>query len=388
LGRHVRDATGARRRNRIPAISRWQILDNLRRSLLAPSILLLLLAGWTVLPGSAWWWALFVILTLAFPVYAHVTTGLLIHPRGVPWSSHFWSIWGDVRTNTAQIAVEIVFLAHQAVLMSDAIVRTTYRKFISHKHLLQWVTAASSERTSKHDLREFVRFMWPAELLVVIGVGLIGLTDAAALPVAASFLLAWVASPIVAFLVSRRRKETAVDLSARDVRAARVVARRTWRFFETFVGDEDHSLPPDNFQEDPKPVVAHRTSPTNIGLLLLSTVAAYDLGYIGLIEMVERLEATLASLEKLQKFRGHFFNWHDTKTLEPLWPHYVSVVDSGNLAGSFIALKQACLEAPDHKLFDERNPGRAFVTPSPPCVMRLHTYRRRDSEPMRSGCGI
>jgi cyclic beta-1,2-glucan glucanotransferase len=353
LRRTVRDAHGQRHRHRIPAISRWQILDNLRRSLLAPSIVLLLLAGWTVLPGSAWWWGLFVLLTLAFPVYAHVTTGLLIHPRGVPWTSHFWSIWGDARTNTAQIALEIVFLAHQAVLMSDAIGRTIYRKLISQKHLLEWITAASSERTSKHDLNEFIRFMWPAEVLAVIGAGLISLTDAAALPGAAIFLAAWAASPFVALVVSRRRAEAAVDLAARDIRAARIVARRTWRFFETFVGEEDHWLPPDNFQEDPKPVVAHRTSPTNIGLLLLSTVAAYDFGYIGLIEMVERLEATLAGLQKLQKFRGHFFNWHDTKTLEPLWPHYVSVVDSGNLAGSFIALKQACLEIPDHQVCDE-----------------------------------
>ncbi|HXT63163.1 MAG TPA: glucoamylase family protein, partial [Pyrinomonadaceae bacterium] len=354
LGRTVRDAHGQKRRNRIPVISRWQILDNLRRSLLAPSIVLLLLAGWTILPGSAWWWGLFVLVTLAFPVYAHVTTGLLIHPRGVPWTSHFWSIWGDLRTNTAQIAIEIVFLAHQAVLMTDAIARTIYRKTISHKHLLEWVTAASSERTSKHDLAEFIRFMLPAEIVVVIGAGLISLTDVVALPVAAIFLFAWLASPFIAFLVSKRRREAEVDLAARDIRASRIVARRTWRFFETFVGDEDHWLPPDNFQEDPKPVVAHRTSPTNIGLLLLSTVAAYDFGYIGLIEMVERLEMTLASTQKLQKFRGHIFNWHDTTTLEPLWPHYVSVVDSGNLAGCLIALKQACLEIPDNRLLDQR----------------------------------
>ena len=354
LGRTVRDARGQKRRNRIPAISRWHILDNLRRSLLAPSIVLLLLAGWTILPGSGWWWALFVLLALAFPVYAHVTTGLLIHPRGVPWSSHFWSIWGDVRTNTAQIALEIVFLAHQAVLMSDAIARTTYRKLISHKHLLEWVTAASSERTSKHDLKDFIRFMWPAEAVVVVGAGLISLTNVSALPMAAIFFVAWAAAPFIALLVSRRRAEAVVDLAARDTRAARIVARRTWRFFEALVGDEDHWLPPDNFQEEPKPVVAHRTSPTNIGLLLLSTVAAYDFGYIGLIEMVERLELTLDSLQKLQKFHGHFFNWHDTKTLEPLWPHYVSVVDSGNLVGCFIALKQACLEIPDNRLLDKR----------------------------------
>ena len=354
LGRKVRDFHGKKRRNRVSAISRWQILDNLRRSLLAPSIVLLLLAGWTILPGSAWWWALFVILTLAFPVYAHVTTGLLIHPRGVPWTSHFWSIWGDVRTNTAQIALEILFLAHQAVLMSDAIARTLYRKLVSHKNLLEWTTAARSERTSKHDLQAFVRYMWPAEVVVVVGAALIGLTDAGALPVAAIFLVTWAISPVIAFLVSQRRAQPKLQLTQRDIWGARIVARRTWRFFETFVGEEDHWLPADNFQEVPKPVVAHRTSPTNIGLLLLSTIAAYDFGYIGLIEMVERLEATLASLQKLQKFRGHFFNWHDTKTLEPLWPHYVSVVDSGNLAGCFIALQQACIEIPDNRLLDQR----------------------------------
>ncbi|HEY3102509.1 MAG TPA: glucoamylase family protein [Pyrinomonadaceae bacterium] len=354
LRRTVRNAHGEKVRNRISVIARWQILDNLRRSLLAPSMVLLLLAGWTILPGHAWWWGLFALLTLAFPVYAHVTTGLLIHPRGVPWTSHFWSVWGDVRTNTAQIAVEIVFLAHQAVLMSGAIARTIYRKTVSGRHLLEWITAASSERASSHDLPEFVRFMWPAEVVVLVGTALIVAANAGALPVAAVFLAAWAASPVIAFLVSRRREEVTLDLIAKDVRAGRIVARRTWRFFETFVSAEDHWLPPDNFQEDPKPVVAHRTSPTNIGLLLLSIVSAYDFGYIGLIEMVERLEATLTSLQKLQKFRGHFFNWHDTNTLAPLWPHYVSAVDSGNLAGCFIALKEACLEIPDNKLLADK----------------------------------
>jgi cyclic beta-1,2-glucan synthetase len=350
----VRDAQGHKRRNLISAISRWQILDNLRRSLLAPSIVLLLIAGWTVLPASAWWWESFVLLTLAFPVYAHVTTGLLIHPRGVPWTSHFWSVWGDVRTNTAQIAVEIVFLAHQAVLMTDAIARTIYRKLVSRKRLLEWVTAASSERASKHDLPAFTRFMWPAEVVVFVSVALIVLAKVASLPPAAIFLVAWAASPVIAFVISRRRVEVARSLNVKDVRAVRIVARRTWRFFETFVGDEDHWLPPDNFQEDPRPVVAHRTSPTNIGLLWLSTVAAYDFGYLGVIEFVERLEKTLATLQKLQKFRGHLINWYSTKTLEPLWPHYVSTVDSGNLAACLLALKQTCLEIPDDNLFDRR----------------------------------
>jgi cyclic beta-1,2-glucan synthetase len=353
LRRTVRDVHGRRRPNRISAISRWKILDNLRRSLLAPAIVLMLVAGWTILPGSALWWTLFALVTLAFPVYAHLTTGLLIHPRGVPWTSHFWSVWGDMRTNTAQLALEVVFLAHQACLMVDAITRTVYRKLITGRHLLEWVTAAGAEKSSKHNITAFLRFMWPAEAVTVLATAWVVGVRIWALPLALPFLLAWALSPVIAFYVSRRRVEDAEEITPKDVRTARIVARRTWRFFETFVGEEDHWLPPDNFQEDP-PVIAHRTSPTNIGLLQLSTLAAYDFGYVGLVELVERTELTFASLEKLQKFRGHFFNWHDTHTLLPMWPQYVSVVDSGNLAGCLIALRQGALDLPDDKLFDTR----------------------------------
>src|SRR6266446_6779789 len=353
LRRYVVDGKGNKQRNRISAISRWQILDNLRRSLLAPAMILLLIAAWTILPGNPIWWTLFAVITLAFPVYAHVTTGLLIHPRGVPWTSHFWTVWGDIETNTAQFALVVVFLAHQAWLMIDAIVRTVYRGLLSRRHLLEWVTAARAEKSSRHDLRAFLQLMSPAQAITLAALVMITLTRPQALPIALPFLVAWAVSPLIAFWSSRRRIEGAIEFAPKDVRTGRIIARRTWRFFETFVGDEDHWLPPDNFQEDPL-VVAHRTSPTNIGLLLLSTLAAYDFGYVGLVELLERIEFTFASMEKLQKFRGHFFNWHDTRSLQPLWPHYVSVVDSGNLAGHLIVLKQACLELPDQKIVDER----------------------------------
>ena len=353
LGRSVRDAGGNKQANHISAISRWKILDNLRRSLLAPAIVLLLVAGWTILPGGSLWWTLFALITLAFPVYAHVTTGLLIHPRGVPWTSHFWSVWGDMRTNTAQLALEVVFLAHQAWLMIDAIGRTVYRKLISGRHLLEWQTAAHAEKSSTHDKRAFFQFMWLAEVITLVTALLIIFTRPRALVLAIPFLLSWALSPLIAFYISRRRVEDEREFAAKDIRTARIVARRTWRFFETLVGDEDHWLPPDNLQEDP-PVIAHRTSPTNIGLLQLSTLSAYDFGYLGLVELLERVEFTFASLEKLQKFRGHFFNWHDTHTLLPMWPQYVSVVDSGNLAGHLLTLKQAALDLPDDKLFDTR----------------------------------
>lgn len=353
LGRSISDSEGKKRKNDISIIARWKIFDNLRRSLLAPAIVLLLIASWTILPRHGLWINLFVLLTLAFPVYAHLTSGLLIHPRGIPWTSHFWSVWGDFRKETAQLGLLVTFLAHQAWLMTDAIVRTLYRTRVSRRHLLEWVTAANLERSNRHDLSSFLRFMWPAPAMCFVILILILVFNPQSLAYGGAILLMWALSAVIAYQVSRRRTEKRTVLSAADIHTGRVIARRTWRFFQTFVGDEDHWLPPDNFQEDP-PVVAHRTSPTNIGLLLLSTLSAHDFGYLGLVELVERLELTLASLDKLQRFRGHFFNWHDTHTLQPLAPQYVSTVDSGNLAGCLVALKQACLELPDKKLAGAR----------------------------------
>jgi len=350
----VPDATRHKTRNPLPLISRWKILDNLRRSLVAPSLFLWLLASWTIFPGSAWIWSLFVLVTIAFPVYLHVTTSLLIHPRGVPWTSHFWSVWGDVRTNTAQVFLSALLLPHQAYLMSDAILRTIYRKLISRKKLLEWVTAADAERSARNDLSSMLRFMWPAELLTLLVVALTLIVHPAALPVAGAVGLTWITAPLIAWWLSKPRPKERKLLNAEDTKLARTIARRTWRFFEAFVGPEDHWLPPDNFQEDPTPVIAHRTSPTNIGLLLLTTSAAHDLGYVGSLEFVERQELTFSTIARLGKFHGHLFNWYDTKTLEPLHPQYISTVDSGNLAGHLIAVKQACIELPDTKLFDER----------------------------------
>ncbi|HEY6230737.1 MAG TPA: glucoamylase family protein [Pyrinomonadaceae bacterium] len=350
----VPDADRRAHRNPLPLISRWKIFDNLRRSLVAPAMFLWLLAAWTILPGSALLWSLFVVITIAFPVYLHVTTSLLIHPRGIPWTSHFWSVWGDVTTNTAQVALSLIFLPHQAYLMTDAIVRTIYRKLWSRKKLLQWVTAADAERQARDDLGAFFRFMFPAELLALVCVALGLLLKPAALPVMAVFVVAWMLSPLVAQRISSLRPQQRKQLETRDVALARAICRRTWRFFEQFVGNEDNWLPPDNFQEDPAAVIAHRTSPTNIGLLLLATASAHDLGYVSSLEFVERTELTFATLAKLKKFRGHFFNWYDTKTLDPLQPQYISTVDSGNLAGHAIALKEVCVELPDAKLFDDR----------------------------------
>ena len=257
-------------------------------------------------------------------------------------------------TNTAQVALSIIFLPHQAYLMCDAITRTVYRKLISRKKLLEWVTAADAERESRSDVAGFFRFMLPALLLTLASVVVTLILRPHAWKVMLVFAAVWAISPWVAFWISSLLPPERKLMSSDDVEMARRVSRRTWRFFETFVGPEDNWLPPDNFQEDPTPVIAHRTSPTNIGLLQLATVSAHDLGYVASLEFLERQELTFAALAKLGKFRGHFFNWYDTKTLQPLQPQYISTVDSGNLAGHSIALKQACVELPDAMLFDRR----------------------------------
>jgi cyclic beta-1,2-glucan synthetase len=352
LSPSVPNGEGRKVRNVLPLLPRWKVLDNLRRSLVAPSLFVWLVVSCAFFPGSAFLWSLFVFLVIAFPVYLHVTTGLLIHPRGIPWTSHFWSRWGDFRTNTAQIALSFVFLPHQAWLMCDAIIRAVYRQLISRKKLLEWVSAAEAEQSVRNDVGSFVWFMLPALVLTILALSLTISFKPAGLPVMGPLFVIWMVSPLIAYWVSRPRAMERKVLSAEDAAFSRLIARRTWRFFETFVGAADNWLPPDNFQEDPTPIVAHRTSPTNIGLLLLANSSARDLGYVATLEFVEREELTFSTMAQLGRFHGHFFNWYDTKTLEPLLPQYLSTVDSGNLAGHLLAVKQACIEFPDNRLFD------------------------------------
>jgi cyclic beta-1,2-glucan synthetase len=354
---HVPNGEGKLERNTLSVLSRWKIFDNLRRSLVAPALLLLLVTAWLWLPGGFWWGTLFALLVVSFPVYAHVTTSLFTHPRGVPWTSYFWHIWSDFGTNTRQVGLTCAFLPHQAWLHLDAIVRTGYRQLISHRHLLEWVTAAQTERGRRHDQKAFWRLLYPVTLFAILVALALALWRPVALWPALPFLLGWAFAPLLAFAVSRplrSLKEASRQLDDAGRHTLRLIARRTWRFFETFVGPDDHWLPPDNFQEDPRPLVAHRTSPTNIGLLLLATVAARDFGYLGLLELVERLELTLDSLSLLEKSHGHCFNWYDTQTRAPLVPQYISTVDSGNLAAHLVAVKQAALALPDESIFDVR----------------------------------
>ncbi len=334
-----------RKKVKIPAISRWKMLDNLRRTLSAPSMFLTLIVGWLVPQVSPWMWTRFILATVAVPSLIPFLAGLSPRIGGISKRSHFRGVLSDLALGLYQIGLTITFLAYQAWLMSDAIVRTLGRLFITRQNLLQWVTAAQAKYAVDLKIFGMLKRMFASVLLAIAAFSVVFFVRPQSLRVAIPFALLWAAAPAVARWISLPPRLPDIEpLSAMDSKVLRLAARRTWRFFESFVTPEDNSLPPDNFQEDPKPVVAHRTSPTNIGLYLLSTLAARDLGWIGTQDMVDRLEATLQTMGKLEQFKGHFYNWYDTRDLHPLEPKYVSSVDSGNMAGHLLALGNGCRE--------------------------------------------
>jgi len=342
-------------RSAIPLMGRWKMADNLRRSLSAPASFATLLAGWC-LPGvGPARWTLFVLGVFSIPTILSFVTSLLPPRKGVAKRSFLRGVAADFAIGLAQTALRVVLLAHAAWLRVDAIARTLWRLAATRRHLLEWVPAAQAHRALDLEISGFYRRMRSA----------IGLAAAAGLLVAAfgtggwrwaaPFLALWLASPLVARWISLPPRESARPrISAAQGREFRRIARRTWRYFERFMGPESHHLPDDNFQEVPNPQIARRTSPTNIGLALLSTVAANDFGWIGTVEMAQRLEATLDTMGRLERFRGHFFNWYDTEDLKPLEPRYVSTVDSGNLAANLVALRHACFERLDEPVQIER----------------------------------
>ncbi len=337
-------ATGTRASARIPLIGLWKMLDNLRRSLGAPTSVAALLVGWLLLPaGAAALWTGFVLGTIALPAWLPVFAAIVPSRAGITLRSHFYALRQDIGLAAAQSAFLVTFLAHQAWLMSDAIGRTLFRLLVTRRNLLQWVTAAQLSRRPQLELRGAYRHMAGGVALAGAAAILVWSLNPAAGALAAPIIALWLVSPALAVWISISPSVSGMQqASVHDAKVLRQVGRRTWRYFETFVTAEDNMLPPDNFQEDPHPVIAHRTSPTNIGLYLLAAVSARDFGWAGTVETVERLEATLATLQRLQRFRGHLYNWYDTRDLRPLDPRYVSTVDSGNLAAHLLALANSC----------------------------------------------
>ncbi len=322
------------------ALSRWKMIDNLRRSLLAPAGLAALVLVWTGAAPSVW--TLVVLAAMTLPVL--LPMGLRLIPRIADlWSpSYFSRARKDLGQALAVAGMTVAFWADHAWVMTDAVLRTLYRLYASHRHLLEWTTTAQSKLGASWHLTRFYRRMRGGVALAA-GIGILLARFApGALWSAAPLLLLWLIAPVLARAVSSpaplRRSEALTPAERHDLRS---MARQTWDFFDTFVTARQNMLPPDNFQETPNAVIANRTSPTNIGLYLLSVVAAREFGWIGSHDAQARLEATFSTLDRLERFKGHFYNWYDTHDLRPLDPKYVSTVDSGNLAGHLLALAGA-----------------------------------------------
>ncbi|MFI5304298.1 MAG: GH36-type glycosyl hydrolase domain-containing protein [Nitrospiria bacterium] len=329
----------------LPLISRWKIFDNLRRSLVAPTEFLTLAVSWFLPSPFPVIWTGFILTVIAFPPFLSFLAGLLSEWREDYNQNRLFTVGNDLKLAASQTFLTTSLMVHQAWLMTDAIFRTLLRLYFTHRKLLSWITAEQSKSSFGLSLGSFYRRMSHVVIVSVILMTLIIFQRPGVAGIGGPFILLWIFSPLLAWwisLPSRFRDDK--TLSITETQTLRLIGRRTWRFFETFVGAPDHFLPPDNFQEIPKPVTAHRTSPTNIGLYLLSIISARDFGWIGMIEAVERIEATMETMEKLDRFRGHFYNWYDTQNLQPLEPRYISSVDSGNLAGDLLALRAACQE--------------------------------------------
>ncbi|MDY0226440.1 MAG: glucoamylase family protein [Desulfomicrobium apsheronum] len=348
----VPGADGRLYTNPISMLSQWKILDNLRRSLSAASLVLLLILGWTILPDALFWTTVVLGISLV-PCLADSLSNAFKKPDDVsPWQ-HLAASAGLARQHLGRALFTLVCLPYEAFFSLDAILRTIWRMLVTHRRLLEWNPSINAQG-SPAGFASSLRTMWIGPLLAISMAFILAVSAPQVLPVAGALLALWLFSPAVAWWISRpitRRQDT---LTREQALFLRRTARKTWAFFETFVGPEDQWLPPDNFQEHPSPVVAHRTSPTNMGLVLLANLTALDFGIISAGKFLDRTMKTLRTMSTLERYRGHFYNWYDTLTLAPLPPLYISSVDSGNLAGHLLTLKPGLLEFRNRKILEPR----------------------------------
>lgn len=338
---------GKLRRNRISLLSRWKIFDNIRRSFI-PICLLLLLVWGLVASASPWYWASAVAAIMVLPVLIGLLWESFSKPDDVIFSQHLNYTFTAAKDRFTQFFIDFITLPYEAYLTADAIVRTVWRIFISRKDLLQW-NPYSNQKNQKNIL-QFYKSMWFAPFLAAAIFTYLVFSSALGLVIVIPLLGLWFLAPFVAWFISRPSSARQEQLTATQKLDLRMLARKTWSFFETFVTAEDNWLPPDNYQEQPVERIAHRTSPTNIGMALLSNLTAYDFGYITAGQLIERTSNTMHTIQRMEKYRGHLYNWYDTQSLAPLAPKYISTVDSGNMAGHLITLKQGLLTIAEKKI--------------------------------------
>ena len=328
------------------AMSKWKMLDNLRRSLVAPSLVVLYVMAMTILPGSYIFWTGLYMITLTIYLISHasgntvryVKTKNVLHYIRI--KKYMPSIRG-IKATFYQTVLNLVFLTHQAFLMMHAVLITLMRVFITKKNLLEWVPSADVEKSKDNSLKTYVYEMQSSIWLGLAAFLLAFYFKSNGLVIISIlFLVSALVAPYVAYRISQKEDIKPYEPSKEEIIEIRRIARKTWRYFEEFMNAENNYLGPDNYQESPPNGLAQRTSPTNISLCLMSVLAARDFGYLGIQEMKEKISNTVSSIEKMEKWNGHLYNWYDTKTLKALIPRYISTADSGNFVGYLITLSE------------------------------------------------
>jgi len=352
-----------RRKNPLSVLAQWKLFDNLRRSLVPAGLLALLLLGWFTVP-SVVGWTLMIVGILFLPALLTSSLALLQKPRDVLFGQHAADVLQSTALALAQAALSLACLPYEAFFSLDAIARTTVRVLFTHRRLLEWNPSGEVQRqydNSHHpepgslgDLIRTTGAMWLAPAAAATTALFLAATQPRVLAVATPLLVLWFAAPAIVWWISRPLLRRPTSLNAGQQLFLHKLARKTWAYFETFVSAAEHWLPPDNYQEQPAEALAHRTSPTNMGLALLGNLTAHDFGYISVGQLLERTANTLTAMQGLERHQGHFYNWYDTQTLKPLLPLYVSSVDSGNLSGHLLTLKPGLLALADEKILATR----------------------------------
>ncbi len=342
----IPNAERTKNRSPLSALGRWKLLDNLRRSLVPPSCFALLVLAVTVVPGSPLPWIFVVLAVLSFPIAAEFANALAGISRKVPVRAYARAALRRVQKQALRVLFTISFLPYKATLLAHAILQTLYRLYVSKVHLLEWESADTIERRTSSGSVSVIKQMGAGLAAVLLVLLLVAVVAPERSPYLLPFLVLWTAAPAMARWLSGSAESADQKLTSNDRDYLREVAWKTWKFFDDLMNEENNFLIPDNIQVAPDRIVAKRTSPTNIGVSILSVISAYDLGFEPLPGVVERLEKTFNTLGKLQRFHGHFLNWYDTQSLAPLAPRYISFVDSGNLVGHLFAARTAFLELP------------------------------------------
>lgn len=334
--------------NKLNRLSKWKIVDNLRRSLLCPSIVILLLISIMFFQHKEIYLAI-AFVSFLFPIIFDVSETVVTPIKGIGLS-------GDVskfKYVAEQFFLIFSFIPFQGYLMMDAIIRTLYRVFISKKNLLEWQTADDMEKTAGKDMMDFISFMWPGTVYSII-ILIVSYYESGRIGIIMLLpCLLWIISPYTAYFISMENKENTILLNITQLNDLRKLTRKSFAYFQDFVNEKTKYIAPDNFQEEPNRNIALRTSPTNIGMTIISNITAYDMGYIGVLDLIERLNKTISTMKNLTMYNGHFYNWYDLNDLKPLCPCYISTVDSGNLAGYLMTSSKALSDIKNGSFFNK-----------------------------------